>query len=151
MTFRNRWYDWRKSGRTVGSAAWSLVRGRLERCEKKLIETSNWSFPGFAPLEARNMIRNERWRRPKPSLPVQIISWSGDRSQPRLTPSLRQSKSLKKSNQLFDELIVIDNPAPRPGPLNKAQDEVLLSTARSAILRFYRENNPANSYGYFET
>src|SRR5438876_2748141 len=149
MTFRNRWYDWRKSGRTVGSAAWSLVRGRLERCEKKLIETSNWSFPGFAPLEARNVIGNERWRRPKPSLPVQIISWLGDRSQPRLTPSLRQSKSLKKSNPLFDELIVIDDPTPRPGPLNMAIDEVLLSMARPAILRFYRWHTPSVSFGYF--
>jgi lipoyl(octanoyl) transferase len=56
---------------------------------------------------------------------------------------------LKKSNPLFDELIVIDDPTPRPGPLNMAIDEVLLSRAQSAILRFYRWNKPAISFGYF--
>ena len=58
---------------------------------------------------------------------------------------------MKKSNPLFDELIVIDDPAPRPGPLNMAIDEVLLSGGRSAILRFYRWNTPAISFGYFVT
>jgi lipoyl(octanoyl) transferase len=58
---------------------------------------------------------------------------------------------LKKSNPLFDELIVIDDPTPRSGPLNMAIDEVLLSRARSAILRFYRWNRPAISFGYFVT
>jgi len=58
---------------------------------------------------------------------------------------------LKKSNPLFDELIVIDDPTPRPGPLNMAIDEVLLSGGRSAILRFYRWNTPAISFGYFVT
>jgi len=58
---------------------------------------------------------------------------------------------LKKSNPLFDELIVIDDPTPRPGPLNMAIDEVLLSGGRSAILRFYRWNKPAISFGYFVT
>ena len=58
---------------------------------------------------------------------------------------------MKKSNPLFDELIVIDDPTPRPGPLNMAIDEVLLSRARSAILRFYRWNKPAISFGYFVT
>jgi lipoate-protein ligase A len=56
---------------------------------------------------------------------------------------------LKKSNPLFNELIVIDDPTPRPGPLNMAIDEVLLSRGRSAILRFYRWNKPAISFGYF--
>jgi len=58
---------------------------------------------------------------------------------------------LKKSNPLFDELIVIDDPTPRPGPLNMAIDEVLLSGGRSAILRFYRWSTPAISFGYFVT
>ena len=58
---------------------------------------------------------------------------------------------MKKSNPLFDELIVIDDPTPRPGPLNMAIDEVLLSGGRSAILRFYRWNTPAISFGYFVT
>ena len=50
---------------------------------------------------------------------------------------------------MFPELIVIDDPTPRPGPLNMAIDEVLLSTAQSAILRFYRWNTPSVSFGYF--
>jgi lipoate-protein ligase A len=50
---------------------------------------------------------------------------------------------------VFSELIVIDDPTPRPGPLNMAIDEVLLSKGRSAILRFYRWNKPAISFGYF--
>ena len=58
---------------------------------------------------------------------------------------------MKKSNPLFDELIVIDDPTPRPGPLNMAIDEVLLSGGRSAILRFYRWETPAISFGYFVT
>ena len=58
---------------------------------------------------------------------------------------------MKKSNSLFDELIVIDDPTPRPGPLNMAIDEVLLSNGRSVILRYYRWNKPAISFGYFVT
>jgi lipoate-protein ligase A len=50
---------------------------------------------------------------------------------------------------VFPELIVIEDPTPRPGPLNMAIDEVLLSTAQSAILRFYRWNTPSVSFGYF--
>ena len=50
---------------------------------------------------------------------------------------------------MFHELIVIDDPTPRPGPLNMAIDEVLLPTARPAILRFYRWNAPSVSFGYF--
>jgi lipoate-protein ligase A len=50
---------------------------------------------------------------------------------------------------VFSELIVIDDPTPRPGPLNMAIDEVLLGTARSVILRFYRWNTPSVSFGYF--
>jgi lipoate-protein ligase A len=58
---------------------------------------------------------------------------------------------LKKSNPLFDEVIVIDDPTSRPGPINMAIDEVLLSSGPSAILRFYRWNKPAISFGYFVT
>jgi lipoyl(octanoyl) transferase len=68
-----------------------------------------------------------------------------------MIPRLRQSKLLKKSNPLFDELIVIDDPTPRPGSLNMAIDEVLLRSGRSAILRYYRWNKPAISFGYFVT
>ena len=58
---------------------------------------------------------------------------------------------MKESNPLFDELIVIDDPTPRPGPLNMAIDEVLLNSGRPAILRFYRWNKPTISFGYFVT
>ena len=50
---------------------------------------------------------------------------------------------------MFHELIVIDDPTPRPGALNMAIDEVLLTTTRPAILRFYRWNAPSVSFGYF--
>ena len=50
---------------------------------------------------------------------------------------------------MFSELIVIDDPTPRSGPFNMAIDEVLLSTAQSAILRFYRWSAPSVSFGYF--
>jgi lipoate-protein ligase A len=50
---------------------------------------------------------------------------------------------------VFSELVVIDDPTPRPGPLNMAIDEVLLGRARSAILRFYRWSAPSVSFGYF--
>src|SRR5207237_4111766 len=55
----------------------------------------------------------------------------------------------RKSTAVFSELIVIDDPTPRSGPLNMAIDEALLSTARSAILRFYRWSVPSVSFGYF--
>jgi lipoate-protein ligase A len=56
---------------------------------------------------------------------------------------------LKKSKALFFELIVIDDPTPRSGPLNMAIDEVLLGTAVSPILRFYRWSELSVSFGYF--
>jgi len=56
---------------------------------------------------------------------------------------------LRKSKAVFSELTVIDDPTPRPGPLNMAIDEVLLSIARPATLRFYRWNTPSVSFGYF--
>ena len=56
---------------------------------------------------------------------------------------------MRKSKAVFSELTVIDDPTPRPGPLNMAIDEVLLGRARSAILRFYRWSAPSVSFGYF--
>ena len=50
---------------------------------------------------------------------------------------------------MFSKLIVIEDPTPRSGPLNMAIDEVLLSKARCAILRFYRWNTASLSFGYF--
>src|SRR5207248_39433 len=73
----------------------------------------------------------------------------GDRSLPRPIRSLPPEKFSKKSKAVVSELIVIDDPTPRAGPLNMAIDEVLLTTARPAILRFYRWNAPWVSFGYF--
>ena len=56
---------------------------------------------------------------------------------------------MRKSKAVFSELTVIDDPTPRPGPLNMAIDEVLLDTKQSAILRFYRWSAPSVSLGYF--
>jgi lipoate-protein ligase A len=50
---------------------------------------------------------------------------------------------------VFSELLVIDDPTPRSGPVNMAIDEVLLGRARSGILRFYQWNQPSLSFGYF--
>jgi lipoyl(octanoyl) transferase len=50
---------------------------------------------------------------------------------------------------VFPELVVIDDPTPRPGPLNMAIDEILLGAAQPAILRFYRWNTASVSFGYF--
>jgi lipoate-protein ligase A len=62
---------------------------------------------------------------------------------------LQREKFSKKSKVVFSELRVIDDPTPRPGPLNMAIDEVLLTMARPAILRFYRWNAASVSFGYF--
>src|SRR4030095_11737738 len=45
--------------------------------------------------------------------------------------------------------LVVDAPTPRAGPLNMAIDEILLGSARSAIVRFYRWSEPSLSFGYF--
>jgi lipoate-protein ligase A len=46
-------------------------------------------------------------------------------------------------------LHVIDDPVPRPAALNMAIDEMLLTTARLPVLRFYRWNEASVSFGYF--
>src|SRR4029077_16666602 len=86
---------------------------------------------------------------PTPSQPARTILSLGDRSPQHPTRRLQPGKFLRKSKAVFSELIVIDDPTPRPGPLNMAIDEVLLSTAQFAILRFYRWNTPSVSFGYF--
>jgi lipoyl(octanoyl) transferase len=43
----------------------------------------------------------------------------------------------------------MDDPALRAGPVNMAIDEVLLQTTTTALLRFYRWNEPSVSFGYF--
>ena len=50
---------------------------------------------------------------------------------------------------LFNELLVCDDGEPRSAPLNMAVDEALLETAVRPLLRFYRWQRPALSFGYF--
>ena len=52
-------------------------------------------------------------------------------------------------NALFSSLHLIDDPAPRPAPLNMAIDEVLLTTVGLPVLRFYCWSEPSVSFGYF--
>jgi lipoate-protein ligase A len=50
---------------------------------------------------------------------------------------------------LFEKLIGIRDETPRPAPLNMALDEVLLGEVREPLLRVYRWERPAVSFGYF--
>ena len=50
---------------------------------------------------------------------------------------------------MLDQLLVYDDPDPRPAALNMAIDEALLITASVPILRFYRWHRPSLSFGYF--
>ncbi|MEQ1854017.1 MAG: hypothetical protein ABMA01_20790 [Chthoniobacteraceae bacterium] len=50
---------------------------------------------------------------------------------------------------LFERLIAIHDPAPHRAALNMAIDEVLLADAREPVLRLYRWERPAVSFGYF--
>ena len=50
---------------------------------------------------------------------------------------------------LFENLIEIRDDTPRPAPLNMALDEVLLGDTREPLLRLYRWEGAAVSFGYF--
>src|SRR6266404_3381280 len=53
------------------------------------------------------------------------------------------------SGQVFAELEIYHDINSRSGALNMAIDEALLETAAGPIIRFYRWNHPALSFGYF--
>ncbi|MEO6740712.1 MAG: hypothetical protein ABIP20_10695 [Chthoniobacteraceae bacterium] len=50
---------------------------------------------------------------------------------------------------LFGKIIEIRDETPHSAPLNMALDEALLGDARSPLLRIYRWERPAVSFGYF--
>lgn len=50
---------------------------------------------------------------------------------------------------MLSELHVYDDPEPRAAALNMAVDEALLDAALAPILRYYRWQRPALSFGYF--
>lgn len=49
----------------------------------------------------------------------------------------------------FERLLVYDDPVPSGAALNMAMDESLLESCRDPVLRFYRWDKPAISFGYF--
>ncbi|HZJ17913.1 MAG TPA: hypothetical protein VFD27_22870 [Chthoniobacteraceae bacterium] len=50
---------------------------------------------------------------------------------------------------MFDHLLEVHDPEPHAAALNMAIDEALLRAAREPILRIYRWEQPAVSFGYF--
>lgn len=50
---------------------------------------------------------------------------------------------------LFQTLALLDDPEPHSAALNMAIDEALLRTVQSPVLRCYRWERPAVSFGYF--
>lgn len=50
---------------------------------------------------------------------------------------------------LLRNILEIRDETPRSGPLNMALDETLLASARAPLLRIYRWERPAVSFGYF--
>jgi len=53
------------------------------------------------------------------------------------------------SDMLFEEIVEVHDEAPHPAALNMAIDEVLLRHARMPLIRIYRWERPALSFGYF--
>jgi lipoate-protein ligase A len=56
-----------------------------------------------------------------------------------------------RSGKIFEEIAVMDDPAPRPAEIQMAVDEALLETTKLPVLRFYRWESPCVTIGYFES
>jgi lipoate-protein ligase A len=63
--------------------------------------------------------------------------------------SAREQQAFLKSTNLFGQLAVIGDQKFRSAAMNMAIDEALLETATSPVIRFYRWDHSALSFGYF--
>ena len=71
------------------------------------------------------------------------------RSSPRFVDAAQNDKSMEATQSLFDALTVYHDDTPRPAAMNMAIDEALLEYATDPVIRFYRWQSPALSFGYF--
>jgi lipoyl(octanoyl) transferase len=71
------------------------------------------------------------------------------RSNLRFLDSARNDKSVKAAQSLFATLTVYHDHTPHSAATNMAIDEALLEGATVPVIRFYRWQSPALSFGYF--
>jgi lipoate-protein ligase A len=71
------------------------------------------------------------------------------RSRPRFLDSAGDDKSIEATQLLFTGLTVYRNGTPHSAAMNMAIDEALLEYATEPLIRFYRWQSLALSFGYF--
>ena len=77
------------------------------------------------------------------------LDTSGLRGSQRFLDSARNDKSKEATQSLFTALTVYQDDIPHSAAMNMAIDEALLEYATKPIIRFYRWQSPALSFGYF--
>jgi lipoyl(octanoyl) transferase len=77
-----------------------------------------------------------------------LDAWIGT-SSPRFPDSARNDKSREATQSLFAALTVYHHDTPRSAAMNMAIDEALLEGLTVPVVRFYRWQSPALSFGYF--